>query len=590
MKQIYAWLLIAVLLAAMTPAMTLAEGSGLTGSVEVGAAGMSVDDEVNKVDEYSSIRDDNGLNPYIRTHFAGDLEDSHLDADAAIMGDDDKNVDLDIDVKRIFRFDGSYEKFRHWLSHDQLDYMDATMKSQAQTQPGNPGSANPSVLAQDLVPNEDFFIIHKELEMEGEVVIPSLPNVTLKAGFRQEERDGVEQEFSMSHCSACHIEGNAKDIDETTTDLTIGATGKFGMLTVDYEFLTRDFDDDSGTMTNVYLLGAKPQQDLPVADFQSARLLFDESSGAVPFSNTPDSEKDSHTLKARYDLSNDTVISAGYIRAEIESNKQDDVSLTLSKNHLETDYDSYNMRASTRFGNLRLTAYGRHEKIDASNNTLTFYYANGAEVPALEERTTFESEESRDINTFGGNAVYRINSGTSVRLGYEFEEVDRKVEDLADTDTHTITASVHYRPSNKLTTRASYMYQDIDDQFMHPQGNKGPIDSTFAWSSVLPADEKRWYEPYFYALREAEATNLPEKVHELKASATWSPSANYSVTAYARYRTEDNDLNYNTYKQDFFSPGVNVWWAPINNLNMTMAYNFNKMKTENQMCVGWYHG
>ena len=326
MKQKFTWLLIAALLAVLTPTAVLAEEAGLTGSVEVGAAGMSVDDEVNKVNEYNSFRDDNGVNPYIRTNFAGGNEDIHLDADAAIMGDDANDVELDVDVKRVFRFDGSYGEFRHWLSHDQLNYMDATMKSQGQTKPADPtvtppfaGSANPSVLAQDLVPNEDFFIIHKKLEMEGKVVIPAMPNVTLNAGFRQEERAGVEQEFSMSHCSACHIEGNAKDIDETTTDLSLGATGKFGMLTVDYEFMTRDFDDDSGNMNNVYLLGAKPQQDLQLANFQSARLLFDEDNGAVPFSDTPDSEKDSHTLKARYDLSNDTVISAGYISADIES-------------------------------------------------------------------------------------------------------------------------------------------------------------------------------------------------------------------------------------------------------------------------------
>ena len=62
----------------------------------------------------------------------------------------------------------------------------------------------------------------------------------------------------MSHCSACHIEGNAKNVDETTTDITLGATGKFGMLTVDYEFMTRDFDDDSDGMTNVYLVAGKP--------------------------------------------------------------------------------------------------------------------------------------------------------------------------------------------------------------------------------------------------------------------------------------------------------------------------------------------
>ena len=69
----------------------------------------------------------------------------------------------------------------------------------------------------------------------------------------------------MSHCSACHIEGSSKKIDETTKDITIGATGKFGMLTVDYEYLTRDFDDDSADTTRDYLLAAKPVDGLPTA-------------------------------------------------------------------------------------------------------------------------------------------------------------------------------------------------------------------------------------------------------------------------------------------------------------------------------------
>ena len=553
---------------------------------------MSVDDEVNKVNEYSSTKDDDGVTPYIRAKLNGSNGGTHVDVEAERWDDDVLDIDIDVDASRIFRFDASYERFRHWLSHDELNYMDATMKTQGQT--SAPSSANPSIYAEDLVPNKDFFIIHKELEIEGEVVIPSLPNVTLKTGYRQEEREGVEQVFGMSHCSACHIEGSAKSIDETTTDIILGATGKFGMLTVDYEYLTRDFEDDSADKTREYMLAAKPFPDFEnqgLADFASARLLFDENNGYVPYSNTPDSEKDSHTLKARYDLSNDSTISAGYIHANIESSKQDDVGRTLKDNRLSTDYDSYNMRASTRLGSWRLTGYGRREEIDADDNSIFFTYGTGTDVPATPERTEYQSEEARDITTFGGNAVYRFNSKTSLRLGYEYEDIDRNMDEAIDTETHTVKASVRFRPSNKLNGRASYTYQKIDDQFQHPHGNKGPIDEAFTWTSAdpLPAD-KRWYEPYFYALREAEATNLPEDVHEVKASTTWTPSAHYSVTVYARYRHEENDLNFNTYEKDVISPGFNVWWAPVSNLNMTMAYNFDKQKTENQMCVGWYHG
>jgi len=590
MKHAYTWLLVAALLALLAPSALLAEdGTGFSSSVEVGAAGMSVDDEVNKVNEYSSIRDDDGVNPYFRADLKGSNGGTHVDLEAERWDDDVFDIDLDVDASRIFRFDASYGEFRHWLSHDQLDYMRATMKTDAQTSDGPPESANPAIYSEDLVPDQDFFIIHKELEAEGEVVIPDLPNVTLKTGYRQEEREGTEQVFGMSHCSACHIEGSSKKIDETTTDITLGATGKFGMLTVDYEYLTRDFDDNSADKTREYLLAAKPVDGLPTADFTSARLLFDQNNGYVPYSTTPDSEKDSHTVKARYDLSKNSTISAGYIHTNIESSKQDDVGRTLEDNQLSTDYDSYNMRASTRLGSWRLTGYGRYEEIDSDSNSIYFTYGNGTDVPAIDERTEYESEEDRDVTTVGGNAVYRFNSKTSLRLGYEYEDIDRDYHDAIDTETHTVKASVRFRPTNKLNSRASYTYQKIDDQFEHPHGNKGP-ESQDIWAGGSFPDGKRWYEPSFYALREAEATNLPEDVHEVKASTTWTPSASYSVTVYARYRHEENDLNFNTYEKDVISPGLNVWWAPVNDLNMTMAYNFDKQKTENQMCVGWYHG
>ena len=61
-----------------------------------------------------------------------------------------------------------------------------------------------------------------------------------------------------------------------------------------------------------------------------------------------------------------------------------------------------------------------------------------------------------------------------------------------------------------------------------------------------------------------------------------------AATVFGRYRHEKNDpVNY---KQDTYVPGVSLYYAPNDKMNLTMAYTFNKMETENQMCVGWYHG
>ena len=584
MKQIHTWLLIIALVLLLLPSSLLAADYGEeTSSIEVGAAGMAIDDEVNRVNEYTVIRDDDGANPYADVRIKGGEEGVYFDLEGRAMGERDQEYNLEADINRIFRVNLEYDTFKHWLPHDQLDYMRATMKTEAQTAPG---SANPAIYSEDLVPGKDFFIIHREFESEGEVQLPSMPNVTLRAGFRQEEREGVEQVFGISHCSACHVTGDAKDVDEKTTDVTVGATGKFGLLTLDYEYLTRDFEENASGVTRDYLLAAKPEDGLPIADFATKRLLFDQQNGELPYENTPESEKDSHTLKARVDLANNTVISGGYINADIESKKKDTQGLLLSKNELSTEYDSYNLRASTRLGGWRLTGFGRHESIESSDNILTFQFADDSDVPTTLEKATYESHEARDITTLGGNAVYRLSTYTSLRLGYEYEEIEREVEVHEDTETHTFKASLRTRPAKGLNGRVNYTYQSIDNQFLNPHGNKGPINETF----VYLTDPKAWYGTSFYTLREAEATNLPEDVHDLKASLTWTPSARYSVTVYGRYHFEENDLNFNTYEKTVYSPGFSVWWAPLNDLNLTMAYNFDKQYTENQMCVGWYHG
>ncbi|MBW2519116.1 MAG: MtrB/PioB family outer membrane beta-barrel protein, partial [Deltaproteobacteria bacterium] len=225
--------------------------------------------------------------------------------------------------------------------------------------------------------------------------------------------------------------------------------------------------------------------------------------------------------------------------------------------------------------------------LDASSNSLRFVNDKGNDVVTTEERAIYESEEARDVTTLGVNAVYRITSGTSVRLGYEYEEVDRDIDEAQDTDTHKVTASLRTRPMKGMNARVQYTYENIDDPFLNPHGNKGPIEETFEY---VPGVTNAWYGTTYYIKREAEATSLPEDVHDVKGTLTWTPSARYSVTVYARYRYEENDLNFNTYEKDVISPGLSVWWAPLNELNLTMAYNFDRQKTENQMCVGWYHG
>ena len=71
------------------------------------------------------------------------------------------------------------------------------------------------------------------------------PNLTFHTGYREQRREGIEQSIGMSKCTACHITGGSRNVDEKTKDLSAGVTGKFGGLTVDYTFLDREFREQA---------------------------------------------------------------------------------------------------------------------------------------------------------------------------------------------------------------------------------------------------------------------------------------------------------------------------------------------------------
>jgi len=187
-------------------------------------------------------------------------------------------------------------------------------------------------------------------------------------------------------------------------------------------------------------------------------------------------------------------------------------------------------------------------------------------------------------------------------LDYEYEEIDRDEDELGDTETNTFDIAVNSRFSKELSGRISYKYQDIDEPLRG--ANTGILQSAAYQDPNYPGlayDDKAnyvgdpgntgtavFYWNSVYPNRMLETSMDPEDVHEVKFSSTWTPSYNMAATVFGRYRHEKNDpVNY---KQDTYVPGVSLYYAPNDKMNLTMAYTFNKMETENQMCVGWYHG
>ena len=267
--------LLSVLILAAISTLAMAEESSahLSGSMEVGVSGVDLKDNPARVNEYVTYRSkDDGVNPAGKLNLEYENGGVLLDLNGSVMGRRDQNYNLDLDYNRILRFDTEYQVFEHWKDHDNLGHLGATMFGDiAGDQPrvttdGTVGQIGTDTITeaneryyQEL--DQDYIITHKEWENEADITVPSLPNVTFHAGYRIEEREGVEQSRTLSKCNQCHVQANPKDVDEETKDLTLGVTGKFGLITIDYEYLSRDFNDDSDVTTYNYLsLWGNPQR------------------------------------------------------------------------------------------------------------------------------------------------------------------------------------------------------------------------------------------------------------------------------------------------------------------------------------------
>jgi len=683
------WLLILLSVALAFPANLMAADSAVTGSVEVGAATLDLKDNASRVNEYSTHGTEDETSAYGKVTVDAEGQGVAVEVEAEVVGSDDQDYALKLDVARILKLDSSYGQFTHQLDNDQMKYLNAAVPGgnffgPAMTVAGitaNPiagtgtwwdlGADPTGLLTPDAVPgfvgqgqttgtwyafnpaagvttqpgtlngetvlwqqigraglfgenfvvDQDFMIEHREWMNEVSLTIPQLPNVTLKAGYRIQEREGFEQSIGMSKCTSCHITGSAKQIDEETKDFTAGLTGKFGILTVDYTYLDREFRENGADPTRRYDPALSPSPATTYAAGNATfdnRLLYDYEDGLLRYDVTPDSDKESHVIKARFDLPRNLSVTGSYVNASVESLKQDEGAVTntfdgsvtpiftLNDKLLETTYDAYGVKAAAKLtDSVRLTLHGKVEELENDNPTVSLFPMGtaappnmGGSVPAQTDWTR-ESVLNRDVLTAGADLAVRLARKSFLKFGYEFQAVDREDAHFGETKSHTFDVTYKTRPVKNLSLRASYEFETIDNPLKNHNAalyddGTGQSFTTSTIGAITPIGYKIGSGPLygvdFYDQRSADLSNLPEAVHEAKMASTWSPTANFSTTLALRARLEENDLKKSEWEEQTFSPSLTFWYAPSEKLNLTFLYNYLGQRAESKFCQGWYDG
>lgn len=553
MKKLF-YISLALLLLTAPPLMAEGEES-FEGEVTIGGHIGDINDYGGKVGEYEQVSEDGRMDGEVKLE--GATDGFYWDLYARPYDTKDQDYSASLDFRRILQLSYQFHKLPHWLGNDPLTNIDSKMGGKMNTY-------------ENLEVDADYVIAYSEHEAEMDLAIPSMPNLVFNFGYREQMREGHRQQLSVSHCGNCHVEGQGREVNESTRDLTAGATLRAGVMTMDYKYLTRAFSDSGSTPTRYYDNAMHPVrgeiwndpatgEDVNYGVIFNARLQFEDETREVGL--IPDVEKDSHKVRAKFDLPNSASIVASAITASVQN----------EWTGLSSDSTGFHAKYTDRFGSnnkWRFNMKLRHQSIDNDDvfidveNSEAYESRWGGEFDWLRQ-----SSLNRDVTTAGADLSYRSSSKMNIVGGLEWKSTDREYYEVAEGETRTdairVYASINLRPTRKFRTRLTLKHDDTSNPFASPLAVcESDIDD--------PAYRQYWMRRAF---RTGNVAAQPTNENQLRWTATWSLSTRSTLSGNIRWSDQKNDdLTYADWSRTLFQPGLTYTLALTNKAVLTAGY------------------
>ncbi len=553
------------------------DGSG--GHFFVGTRGLDNANYLGKVSEYDTARQ--GLRPSVGTNFWIQRGSTFLDVNGEFRGDArDQQYGVDFQVGRYLRIRSYFVQFLHRLDHDPLKDFDA-------------GKGGPLVWHEDHAPGVDYLPNYNEVTTRLEFTVPHAEWLRFHAGHRSYQRHGPVQARTIAHCSSCHVQAVTKNIDQRTHEFTGGVSLRFHNFSVDYEYLNRQFNERGETPMMLYDASIHPVKLIPIF---GNRVSFDDRDGPLPFSMVPDGRKSRHSLRARAALPGDAKLSGAFTSA----------SLTNKFTGLGADTWGWNGKFTIPIGKrLQFLTRARQTDVDADDVFVEIQEPTAIAGPHAgltypEAYPDFGSASfmrysvrSRNRFSWKGELSARLARYTTLRGGYEFIRLKRDNFEIARTDTNRLYFTFYSRRRDTVggdwSWRLRYRFDDVNDPFLHHKATLPPALQPYPSPNLSPFAGLQYYK--LYAARQADLTAFPTKAHTVEPTVTWMPSMRFSASLHYRYRNLKNDeLNRSEWKRSVHLPGVELWFAPLERLDFTVAYTFHNEHSESLFGIPVYDG
>ncbi len=559
----------------VAPTLFAQDEAGTTeGSVEIGAWDASTSGSPDLVTEYES--DDGGAELNLSLD---SLQDSGaISLDVRVRDDADQDLWLGFDLNRWIRSETDYTAMPHRLGHQPVEHF-ATAT--------NHGRLTRNT---DFDPGGVYEIDYSLLEHRTEFQPRSTGNLIFAVSYRHQERDGVEQFTTVSHCDSCHVVSRARPVDETTTDTGLEASYAWNGNRVRASFLSRSLEQGVGAITFLFDDALHPELRLPLFD---NRLQFDSAEGPQSVDIRPDIDKEIYSLDGSFADVGGFAVNAEGVWSTTENRGAS----------LQSDYSGAQITAARSFDkgwNMRWRA--RSYKLENDDVFIDLVERVGVAGPqagrTYAEIYGFPSDYTRlsslDRQVTESKLDFSRRSGKkkgSVRLFWEYEEVDRDHLEVAPGEmastTNILGASWRARPKKGLKTYVSVEHGETDNTFALVDGAFSTLTSP-AVPNPFDPNGAQYYE--FHDARIADTTASPASWDEVKLRANYLAGSTSFTSSYRYWDGDNDDGDLTDWSRTVQALTLTLWGAPAPKWEWHTAYAWNSTELGTPASIPLFDG
>ena len=618
--------MICVMISSLVAAPCLGKGPNSKVSAEISAGGsyLNVKDRPVKTGEYLPMQKSNQdkPNPFLRLNTDVSKDDKHFSMYGQYLSDSDNRFGAKLSTSRL-DIEADYHRFFHFLDHDPLinyfkiQHPDEFVGNGDYAPPPFPGlkpngqKSHLKVFKEDLSDREYFGVKRGLLNLHIAGKVSENPSITPYIDFRDEERNGHRQAVSYYMCSACHIQGRTREINQSTKDIRGGVNAATKTIALDASALYHDFDESASSPKykvntlyspydastwNGYQLG------VPFTAFTNVhgpKMLYGASE--LPYDDIPDHKKWGGEGEFNVALNESTNL---YFHSIYTTTEDDYNNANLNFGGVGARLTSSPFLSTNHARPLKymtVSLFGRYERVDnddvlgAQKDEISYAYnhhilwdvgnamgkSNLGKYYNMALNQLQNSALTRDTFRMGAKVSMPLTARHLLSLSYNFVYEDRDNFEVDHTSTHKVKALLRgrFHPGITYRLKGSFVHESDPFENLHAAGedvgNCGDIPGVFPNKEVFSSELAD-------RLRKRDLSSVPEDIYQGSFNLDWLLAKNLMLSAGVDYRYAENNSD-SDMSDEYIMPMVTLSYTPSEKYSFTLTYAYNYAETDTDL-------